>query len=109
MDVAKLMGKVQFEDGVSSLATSKNGDFIAVGTRGILGLYGVQYRKRHVSVFHLASYVIPGNVDYAITEIRFSDDEESLSIVAEDGIRRELSLTQTRGGMLVEIGQQRAA
>lgn len=107
MGVPKLAAEIHFEDGIFSLAASHSGDQVAVGSKGILGLYEVRRGDGETRFAHMASFVVPGEKSYPITDICFSSDGNSLTIKAEDGMRRELSLLEKQNGMLMEISVER--
>ena len=107
MGVPILIDEIWFEDGIHSVAANLDGDKIAVGTKGWLGVYEIRREGGRARLVHIASFEIPGRRECAVTSVFFSPDGESLHIRAEDGFERELSLRDKRQGMLVEISSAR--
>ena len=107
MGLPILIDEIKFEDGIHSIAASLEGDKIAIGTKGLLGVYELRRESGKMGLVHSASFIIPGDADYAVTSVFFSVDGEALHIRAEDGFERVLSLREKRNGMLVEISRTR--
>jgi hypothetical protein len=105
MRVPVLVEEIKFEEGVSAMAASFAGDKIAVATKGILGVYELKRGDGKTRLSHLASFVIPGDKEYSVTSVCFNQEGDRLHIRAEDGFDRELSLTEKRDGMMVELSR----
>jgi hypothetical protein len=100
-----LLNQLPIDDGVYSFAVSPKEEKIAVGTRGMVGLYqvnsqhGVSYLK-HVASF--SSSEAPGE-ELAFVDLIFSADGLILTAVREDGSRVRLAVDTTVGGLMEEV------
>ena len=97
--IPEFVGEIYFEDGVSAVAASHDGSTIAVGSKGLLGVYRLE-RSSGDRLVHVGSYVVPDGADVA--NICFSGSGSRLSIMTSDGRQRELTLSVRVEGMLQE-------
>jgi hypothetical protein len=87
------------DDGVTAFAASRDGQLIAIGTTGMVGIYAVS-QKGYIR--HTGSFALPHDRT-RVTHIAFSRSSRSLIIRSEDGEMRELSITQKENGFLREM------
>jgi len=107
MVVPILIDEIRFDEGIHAVAASLDGDMIAVGTKGLLGVYELRREAGKVGLVHIASYVVPGDGEYAVTSVFFSADGGRIHIRSEDGFERELAFNDRKRGMLVEVTRKR--
>ena len=101
MAIPEFVDEIYFEEGISAVAASRDGAMIAVGTKGLLGLYRMEQRRGKGRLVHVASYVVPDDAD--VNSIFFSGNGSRLSVTTEDGFRRELALGVRVEGLLQEV------
>ena len=101
MSGPQLLDRIHFEDDITAIATSPEGDFIAVGTVGMLGLYQVLIEGDAAgSLVHIASFSAAGT---EVVDLAFSNDGKEIYMKTGDGLRRTLATDKRAQGMLVEI------
>ncbi|NLF24519.1 MAG: hypothetical protein GX589_02530 [Deltaproteobacteria bacterium] len=105
MGLPILIDEIRFEDGIHAMAVNLDGDRIAVGTRGLLGVYELQQESGDTRLNCIAFYEVPGGKDVAVTSVFFGADGKNLHVRAEDGFERELRLGQKKSGLLVEVSR----
>lgn len=106
MKTPKFLDELTVDTGVTSMASSRDGTTIAIGTVGMLGVYRIKEKGKQAGFHHVASYVVPKNSDdneFAVTHLSFSSDGEVLHLKSEDGVERALSLKSKQRGMLQEL------
>jgi len=103
MGLPILIDKIKFEDGIHAMAASLDGDKIAVGTKGSLGVYELKREGLKTGLNHLASFEIPGEERFAVTSVFFSADGKRLHVRSEDGYERELVFGEGESGKLIEV------
>ena len=107
MGLPILIDEIKFEKGIYSMAANLDGDKIAVGTKGELGVYELRRDGPKTGLSHIASFEIPGKEDYAVTSVFFSPDGQRLHARSEDGFERELSFSDGKSGTMVEVSRTR--
>ena len=84
------------DDGISAFAASRDGQLIAIGTSGMLGVYRVSERGY---MQHAGTFTLPHDRT-RVTHIAFSRNSRTLIVRSEDGQLRELSLEKKSSGLL---------
>ena len=105
----RLIDEMHFDGGIYAFASSPDGQFIAVGSKGLLGLYLVKENSGAQGLSHFASFVIPGMGEFAVTRLTLSEDSQSLIVESEDGFIRTLSVGEKEDGMLIELSRSPAS
>ena len=104
MNFKALMDELRIDEGVYSFAVSPNGRRVAVGTRGILGLYEIQPSAAGGRLSHVASYpsLDRSSDDLTFIGLAFTADGSSLQVVCEDGTELELEADEKTRGVMQE-------
>jgi WD40 repeat protein len=96
----ELVWESHFEDGIFPIVPSPDGRFIAVGTRGLLGLYAIE-RPGAISPFDaVGCFVVPNEKN--IRSAAFSPDGRKIDLETADDFVRTLAL-YTDGLPLKEV------
>ena len=87
------------DDGISAFAASRDGQLIAIGTAGMVGVYQVSSKGY---MRHSGTFTMPHDKT-RVTHIAFSRTSRTLIVRSEDGNMRELSLEKKTSGFLHEM------
>lgn len=97
----QLVEEMNFEDEVSSVSMSGDGNLIALAIPGLLGVYAVDRESTLPRFVHLTSYVLSEGV--VVKTSYFSKNNDSLVVITSDGMRRELSVFTRDDGFMKEL------
>ena len=103
MKGTRLADEIHVDTGITAFATSHTEDIVAIGTKGMVGVYSVKEGEKGSRLKHMASYVVPGEREYAVTKISFNSNGDVIKIQTEDGLERQLSLRIRTSGMMREL------
>ena len=97
----QLIDEINFEDEVSSVSMSSDGNLIALAIPGLLGVYAVDREATLPRFVHLTSYVL--SEETVVKTSYFSKNNDSLIVITSDGMRRELSVFARYDGFMKEL------
>ena len=132
MSIPTLVDEIHFEEGVNAIATSPKGDCIAVGSKGMLGVYSVSavsangtedtsrdaessaVNIEEKTLVHYASFMLPEKRQSAgraneVVDLAFSTCGSILYLKSSEGVRRTLAVHEKENGMLKQISSESVA
>lgn len=101
MSLPQLVEEIFFEDGVSNITVSNNGEFIAISTIGLLGVYKIESTAEVRRLVHVASSILEDKI--SVKTAFFSEDNEFLTVFTSDGLKREYSVLERSNGLMREL------